>query len=260
MKTLLERIADMASCVGGNAEEVLLDAAKEIEALRTDKATLQQMTYSLKDRLEAAEKDRDDVMQQLVRSEVDKQNISEAHKAVTSRLSSLADENVTLRAELSKQQALTDAAQHIAEVAQSRANKLQAKIERMERQEPVAWQTRTRPAWNDGTWGQWRKCSEEYAQDIKKTPLLHDWLYEARALYAQPGAQPAPNVTTAMLVAVADLAAQMEIVSRVGFIDTPNDKDSCAAFCVAEGTWLELMSCVESLAVAITSAPKPEGE
>jgi len=68
-------------------------------------------------------------------------------------------------------------------------DELRAKIKAMEQQEPVAWQTRTRPTWNDGTWGQWRKCSEEYAQDIKKTPLLHDWLYEARALYALPGAK-----------------------------------------------------------------------
>ena len=47
-------------------------------------------------------------------------------------------ERDALRAELSKQQALTDAAQHIAEVAQSRANGLRAKIEAMEKQEPVA--------------------------------------------------------------------------------------------------------------------------
>ena len=75
---------------------------------------------------------------------------------------------------------------------------------------------------------------------------------------AQPGAQaqPAPSVPTALLVAVADLIAQMEIVSRVGFVDTPNDKDSCAAFCVAEGTWLELMSCVKSLASALADAPE----
>lgn len=33
MRTLLERIADMASCVDGNVEKVLLDAAKEIENL-----------------------------------------------------------------------------------------------------------------------------------------------------------------------------------------------------------------------------------
>ena len=67
-------------------------------------------------------------------------------------------------------------------------------------------------------------------------------------------AKPAPNVPTALLVAVADLVAQMEIVSRVGFVDTPDDKDSCAAFCVAEGTWLELMSAVESLASSILAA------
>ena len=67
------------------------------------------------------------------------------------------------------------------------------------------------------------------------------------------GAQPSPN---ALLAAVANLVAQMEIVSRVGFVDTPNDKDSCAAFCVAEGSWLELMSAVESLASALAAAGK----
>lgn len=72
-------------------------------------------------------------------------------------------------------------------------------------------------------------------------------------------AQPAPSVPTALLVAVADLVAQMEIVSRVGFVDTPNDKDSCAAFCMAEGTWLELMECVASLAATLAAAA-PEGE
>ena len=73
--------------------------------------------------------------------------------------------------------------------ARDERDALRAKIEEMEKQESVAWQTRTRPAWNDGTWGAWRKCSEEYAEDIKKTPSLHDWLYEARALYALPGAK-----------------------------------------------------------------------
>ena len=68
--------------------------------------------------------------------------------------------------------------------------------------------------------------------------------------------EPAPSVPTALLVAVANLVAQMEIVSRVGFVDTPDDKDSCAAFCVAEGTWLELVSAVESLASALEAAPE----
>ena len=75
-------------------------------------------------------------------------------------------------------------------------------------------------------------------------------------LYLAPGAQPAPSVPTALLVAVANLVAQMETVSRVGFVDTPDDKDSCAAFCVAEGTWLELMTAIESLASALEAAPE----
>ena len=75
------------------------------------------------------------------------------------------------------------------ESAEKERDTLRTKIEAMEKQEPVDWQSRSRPTWNDGTWGQWSKCSEEYAQDIKKTPLLHDWLYEARALYALPGAK-----------------------------------------------------------------------
>ena len=72
------------------------------------------------------------------------------------------------------------------EAAEKERDALRACIEAIK---PVAWQTRTRPAWNDGTWGPWRKCSEEYAEDIKKTPLLHDWLYEARTLYTLPGAK-----------------------------------------------------------------------
>ena len=69
-------------------------------------------------------------------------------------------------------------------------------------------------------------------------------------------AQPESSVPTSLLVAIADLVTQIEIVRRVGFVDTPNDKDSCAAFCVAEGTWLELMSCVESLAAWLAAAPE----
>ena len=76
------------------------------------------------------------------------------------------------------------------------------------------------------------------------------------SLISEGKTQPAQIVPTALLVAVADLVAQMEIVARVGFVDTPDDKDSCAAFCVAEGTWLELMKCVESLAASLAAAPE----
>ena len=99
------------------------------------------------------------------------------------------------------------------EAAEEERDALRAKVERMERQGPVEWQTRTRPAWNDGTWGPWRKCSEEYAEDIKKTPLLHDWPYEARALYALPGAKAllrVPDTVMAALDSLDDYIARIE--------------------------------------------------
>ena len=64
---------------------------------------------------------------------------SEREAALMAKLEAAEKERDALSAELSKQQALTDAAQHIAEVAQSRANQLQAKVAEMEKQEPVAW-------------------------------------------------------------------------------------------------------------------------
>lgn len=126
--------------------------------------------------------------------------------------------------------------------ADQELRKLRAELDALKAQEPVGIVWRTDNGHLHGS------CS---CSMVSGTPLY------ARPL---PGAQtqPAPRVPTSLLVAIADLVAQMEIVSRVGFIDTPDDKDSCAAFCVAEGTWLELMSCVESLASALAAAPKPE--
>ena len=133
------------------------------------------------------------------------------------------------------------------EAAMAEIKSLRAKIEAMERQEPVG-------VLHVGS------CYGEELEDweFEADQRVCDRLNERHVtnptslkLYALPGAQPAPSVPTALLVAVADLVAQMEIVSRVGFIDTPDDKDSCAAFCVAEGTWLELMSAIESLASAL---------
>ena len=71
---------------------------------------------------------------------------------------------------------------------------LRAKVTEMERQEPVEWQCRSRPSWGDHQWSNWKSCNPGYAQDITKSPTLHDWQHEARPLYALPGAQPAPSV------------------------------------------------------------------
>lgn len=77
-----------------------------------------------------------------------------------------------------------------------------AEIERMAgEQEPVAWQRRIRPTWGNGKapWGPWEECSEGQVKNCWKTPLLNEWAYEARALYAaappaqQPQAEAVPS-------------------------------------------------------------------
>jgi len=52
--------------------------------------------------------------------------------------------------------------------------------------EPVAWQSRMRPDWEENGWTQWKDCPKEQADNFWKTPRLHDWVYEARALYTAP--------------------------------------------------------------------------
>lgn len=150
------------------------------------------------------------------------------------------------------QKALADSALRVAEGWERKCDELRAlvdtlrleisglhtKIAQMERQVPI--------------------CR---AEDLKHAESLLPalGLKPENHLYALPGAQPMSSEPASLPIAVADLVAQMEIVNRVGFVDTPNDKDSCAAFCVAEGTWLELTRCVESLAAALAAAaPKPE--
>jgi hypothetical protein len=59
----------------------------------------------------------------------------------------------------------------------------------MNTQEPVAYQQRTRPNWKDETcWTPWEDCSKAEAEDCWNRPQVHDWLYEARALYTTPPA------------------------------------------------------------------------
>lgn len=168
-------------------------------------------------------------------------------------------ERLAARLEASEKErdALRAALQHEAdcvEAAKAEIEALRAKIEATEQQEPARLVTATAYRWRyrGAVMWQYGELTEETARRAKE----HN--HEVQPLYALPGAQtqPAPSVPTALLVAVADLCAQMEIVSRVGFVDTPNDKDSCAAFCVAEGTWLELMSAIESLASALAAGPE----
>ena len=56
-----------------------------------------------------------------------------------------------------------------------------------QKQEPVVYQYRTRANWEGALgWSAWENCTKGRAQDCWSCPLVHDWLYEARALYTEP--------------------------------------------------------------------------
>lgn len=52
--------------------------------------------------------------------------------------------------------------------------------------EPALYQYRMRATWNQNNWSNWEDCTEAKYNDCIKTPLIHDWAYEARKLFAEP--------------------------------------------------------------------------
>lgn len=61
--------------------------------------------------------------------------------------------------------------------------------------QPVAlYQARTRPTWrtDENAWSKWEDCTAAQAADYERVPLLHDWQYEVRRLYAAPQASAEP--------------------------------------------------------------------
>ena len=151
----------------------------------------------------------------------------------------------------------------VAEIERLRTdcNALRAKVAEMEKQEPVAFALYSGGSRRAVYLSEIEACEQRDRRQLTADLGGSLEAYRVVPLYALPGTQTqptpsAPGVPLALLIAVADLAAQMEIVARSGFVDTPDDKDSCAAFCVAEGAWLELMRCVESLASALAAAPE----
>ena len=173
----------------GDVPSVMLAAAEEIERLAarleaTESEALEQARLNgMGSEREAA------LMAKLEAAEEDRSNFLVEMGKLCAQCDALRAKIETAENDAAHQKALAASALRVAEGWERKCGELRAKVAEMGQQEPVAWQTRTRPAWNDGTWGPWRKCSKEYAEDIKKTPSLHDWLYEARALYALPGAQ-----------------------------------------------------------------------
>ena len=170
----------------GDVPSVMLAAADEIERLAA--------------RLEAAEKERDFAKAEIARLHDDIHELTDvrvldkedrdrivAHlqgeaKVKLDRLEAAEKELAELRSSMKFRTSLIGRTEAERDV-------LRAKVERMEQQEPVLWQVRTRPTWNATGWSEWRDCCEEHAKDVTKAPMLHDWLYEARTLYALPGAK-----------------------------------------------------------------------
>ena len=60
-----------------------------------------------------------------------------------------------------------------------------AKLAELEGQEPVAYEYRIKPVWLPD-WQLWHPCTKPQYDDFIKTPTLHGWHYEPRALYAHP--------------------------------------------------------------------------
>ena len=92
-----------------------------------------------------------------------------------------------------------------ARAAYAECARLQAKIEQMERQEPIKYECRRKPR-NDLTWGLWKQCfKSDIARWGSKTSYEDEYFnYEVRALYALPGAQPAPSVPDVIWFPVPD--------------------------------------------------------
>ena len=153
----LRRYARKIAHPAGDVPSVMLAAAEEIERLAA--------------RLEAAEKERDDVAQQLVQSEIGKREISEAHDAMQIEVGKLKDLEVSRCVKINGY--IVDNARLAEEV-----ERLQAKIEQMEKQEPVRHEFQGR----DGAW--YPFINQRHYENT-----VADGTWPIRALYALPGAK-----------------------------------------------------------------------
>lgn len=154
----VELLRDFQKEAGPAAVSELLDRLEEAESDAIEQARLNGMgserEAALMAKLEAAERDR---------------------ATFIMGIGNLCTKVEALREELSKQQSLSQAAQQLAEVAQRRADALRAKIEQMEKQEPVG------TLHDDGRFV-WRETA----------PHQSNYAGWKMALYARPGAQNVP--------------------------------------------------------------------
>lgn len=97
-------------------------------------------------------------------------------------------------ASLSRFETRSDLFWHFREIARTASSALHEALQQATAEDsaaqgaaPVAWQHRTRPTWDGSSnlWSPWEPCTKAQAEDCWKTPLLHGWAYEARALYTE---------------------------------------------------------------------------
>ena len=145
-----------------------------VEAAGLNEISMQEVL----DRLEAAEKERDDVAQQLVQSERGKRAISEECDALRTEIAYVKEVEFPRKA-----QAVADAWKGKCKRLEVERDALRAKIEQMEKQEPVAYlplsSARMLESGVVASGVVWN-CRDKAASDIP--------------LYARPGAQPAPII------------------------------------------------------------------
>ena len=163
-------------------------------ALDGDLAAMQEIIL----RLEAAEKARDDIAQQLVQSERDKRAISEECDALRNEIAYVKEVEFPRKA-----QAVADAWKGKCKRLEVERDILRARIEAMEKQEPVGWLR----LYRDGS------DSEDFTN-------LPDVFERQRPLYALPGAQNVASVPDAVMVALENLD---DYIARI----EGNDRGAC---------------------------------
>ena len=141
-------------------------------------ANIKPLLSEMIERLETAEKERDDVAQQLVQSEIGKREISEARDGLQAEVGKLKDLEVSRCVKINGY--IVDNARLAEEV-----ERLRAKIAEMEKQEPARLVTPTAYRWRyrGAVMWQYGELTEETAR------LANEHNHEVQPLYALPGAQ-----------------------------------------------------------------------
>jgi hypothetical protein len=80
-----------------------------------------------------------------------------------------------------------------------------------DKQKPIFYQYRTRPATDDKyPWSAWRECHESIYKYFLKVPVLNDWAYEVRALYTHPAPTRQPLTDDQITLIIGECAARHE--------------------------------------------------